>query len=245
MDALSTAVLHGKHMAKCPEAGARAEEFTPHTAGGFLPGQAAVEGRGVFRTVGLEQGRGKSGLGPTFQTSRTYSKCCRTEKKKTFLRTQNVQIPLLLMQNIWEEGLLELCLHWDIKWEGVALQRLFACIEYILQDPKFDEAKVGEMLRKVRKDGAEVMRSAAERIHQRGREEGRVEGRVEGREEGLEKGREEGEKVGMEKGHKEGEKVGMEKGRKEIAVRMLKQGTPAKTVSELTGLSPFELNQLQ
>ena len=119
-----------------------------------------MEGRGVSELLGLSKEEEKR-FGAYIPNISYLFEVLQDREEKDFPPDANVRIPLLLMQNIWEEGLLELCLHWDIKWEGVALQRLFACIEYILQDPKFDEAEVGEMLQKVRKDGAEVMRSAA------------------------------------------------------------------------------------
>ena len=73
-----------------------------------------------------------------------------------------------------------------------------------------------------------------------GKEEGRKEGMKEGREEGMKEGREEGMKEGREEGMKEGRKEGM----KEIALSMIKKRLPFELISECTGLSVTEVEEL-
>ena len=59
--------------------------------------------------------------------------------------------------------------------------------------------------------------------------------------EGLEKGREEGKAEGLE----EGEKIGGDKKAVEIARKMLLKGLDMQNISELTGLSPAEIEALK
>ena len=80
------------------------------------------------------------------------------------------------------------------------------------------------------------------------REEGRAEGREEGRKEGLEVGRKEGLEAGRKEGLEAGRKAGLEAGRKEerteMARKMLAMGMDRTTVSQLTGLSGKELENM-
>ena len=232
MDAISLAVLHGKHMAKCPEAGAEQKSLPLILPVVFYQGKQPWRAVGFSELLGLSKEE-ETRFGAYIPNVSYLFEMLQDREEKDFPPDAKCTDTVVVNAKHMGGRTPELCLHWDIKWEGVALQRLLACIEYILQDPKFDEAKVGEMLRKVRKDGAEVMRSAAERSTNE------AEKKV------LKKAEKKVKRWGWKKATKRAKKVGMEKGRKEIAARMLKQGTPAKTVSELTGLSPFELNQLQ
>ena len=78
-----------------------------------------------------------------------------------------------------------------------------------------------------------------------GREEGERKGREEGEKKGREEGREEGEKKGREEGREEGEKKGREEERKTFALKLLKKGIEPTFISEATGLSKEEVNQLK
>ena len=82
----------------------------------------------------------------------------------------------------------------------------------------------------------------------KGREEGLAEGLAKGREEGLAKGREEGLAKGREEGIEEGLAKGREEGQKEsllkVAKKLLATGMDPKSIAEMTGLSPHELELL-
>ncbi len=86
----------------------------------------------------------------------------------------------------------------------------------------------------------------------KGREEGlalgREEGLAKGREEGLALGREEGLALGREKGIEEGLAKGREEGQKEsllkVAKKLLATGMDPKSIAEMTGLSPHEVELL-
>jgi len=67
------------------------------------------------------------------------------------------------------------------------------------------------------------------------------EGLKEGKEEGLKEGKEEGLKEGKQEGLKEGEK----NGKIEIARNMLKKGLDVNLISELSGLSIEEIENLK
>ena len=64
------------------------------------------------------------------------------------------------------------------------------------------------------------------------KEEGLIEGRAEGRAEG--------EQIGMQKG----EQIGMQKAKIELALNAKKMGMPIKDISDLTGLSEEEINNI-
>lgn len=67
--------------------------------------------------------------------------------------------------------------------------------------------------------------------------------------EGIEEGRKEGIKQGIKEGIKEGRKVGIEEGKKvekiNIAKALLERGIPLETITEITGLSAKEINDLK
>lgn len=70
----------------------------------------------------------------------------------------------------------------------------------------------------------------------KGREEGLAEGLAKGREEGIAKGREEG----LAKGREEGQKESLLK----VAKKLLATGMDPKSIAEMTGLSPHEVELL-
>ena len=69
---------------------------------------------------------------------------------------------------------------------------------------------------------------------------GREEGLAKGREEGLAKGREEGIEEGIAKGREEGQKESLLK----VAKKLLATGMDPKSIAEMTGLSPHEVELL-
>ena len=64
---------------------------------------------------------------------------------------------------------------------------------------------------------------------------------LKGEKRGLQKGLEKGEAIGLEKG----EAIGLEKGKIEIALRMLKKGKSVAEISDTTGLSTQQIEQLK
>ncbi len=72
------------------------------------------------------------------------------------------------------------------------------------------------------------------------REEGLAEGLAKGREEGRAEGREEGRAEGREEGRKQGQLEGIAK----VAKNLLASGMDTKSISEMTGLSPDEIENL-
>ena len=78
----------------------------------------------------------------------------------------------------------------------------------------------------------------------RGRAEGRAEGKAEGLAEGMEKGKAEGLAEGMEKGKAEGLAQGIKETQLSTARKMLKLGMSIEEISEITGLTKEEVDNL-
>ena len=78
--------------------------------------------------------------------------------------------------------------------------------------------------------------------------EAREDGFEEGREDGLKEGKKEGRKVGLKEGRKEGKKEGKKEGEKEakrkIAKNMLDLKIDIETISQATGLTKEEIQEL-
>ena len=55
----------------------------------------------------------------------------------------------------------------------------------------------------------------------------------------------EGEKRGKEIGKEIGKQEGLLEGKKEVAKKLLEKGLPIKDISELTGLTENEINQMK
>ncbi|MDW8289070.1 MAG: hypothetical protein RMJ89_13435, partial [Flammeovirgaceae bacterium] len=62
---------------------------------------------------------------------------------------------------------------------------------------------------------------------------------------GFQKGLQEGIKEGIEKGKQEGIKEGIEKNKLETALKAIQKGLSNEVISELTGLSIEEIEQLR
>ena len=81
------------------------------------------------------------------------------------------------------------------------------------------------------------------------KEEGRQEGWQKGQQEGWQKGQQEGWQKGQQEGWQKGQQEGWQKGRAEsmevVALNMLKKGADITFVSEVTGLSIDEINELK
>lgn len=74
--------------------------------------------------------------------------------------------------------------------------------------------------------------------------EGRAKGLAEGRAEGLEEGRAEGREEGRAKGLEEGRAEGRTEAKKELVKKMLKKEMNIDLISELTGLTKEEIENL-
>ena len=109
-------------------------------------------------------------------------------------------------------------------------------------------------------DFKEMLEEGIARGRAEGKAEGLAEGKAEGLAEGMEKGKAEGLAEGMEKGKAEGLTEGMIKGKAEgkaeglaegirenqlsTARKMLKQGMTIEEITEITGLTKEEINNL-
>ena len=78
----------------------------------------------------------------------------------------------------------------------------------------------------------------------KGLAEGRAEGREEGRAKGLEEGRAKGLEEGRAKGLEEGRAEGRTEAKKELVKKMLKKEMNIDLISELTGLTKEEIENL-
>ena len=126
----------------------------------------------------------------------------------------------------------------------------------------FEQAEIAKFNPKERREYEEsikeywdyysTMNTAIKKGHAEGLEEGLEKGRAEGLKEGLEKGRAEGLEKGLEKGRAEGLEKGLEKGRAEgklegileTARKMKQKGMPDDLISEMTGLSADEIQNV-
>lgn len=153
------------------------------------------------------------------------------------------------------------------------VNKLFIFIDHILRLPEAEEKRITQEIRPLIKEEsfmalsfettylAKYLREEwKEKGKEEGLEEGRKEGLEEGRKEGLEEGRreglEEGRKVGLEEGRKEGLEEGEKEGKKEgivlgqkqkaieIALKLRQKGAKIVEISEITGLSEQEINEL-
>ena len=92
------------------------------------------------------------------------------------------------------------------------------------------------------------IKNSIDTAREEGLAKGRAEGLAKGREEGLAKGREEGLAKGREEGIEEGLAKGREEGQKEsllkVAKKLLATGMDPKSIAEMTGLSPHEVELL-
>ncbi len=92
------------------------------------------------------------------------------------------------------------------------------------------------------------IKNSIDTAREEGLAKGREEGLAKGREEGLALGREEGLALGREKGIEEGLAKGREEGQKEsllkVAKKLLATGMDPKSIAEMTGLSPHEVELL-
>ena len=93
-----------------------------------------------------------------------------------------------------------------------------------------------------------VMKHERKDGHAIGHAEGLAEGIIKGRAEGLEEGRAEGRSEGLVEGRAEGRSEGLEEGRaesrREIAKNLKGVGMDAATISQMTGLSVADIEQL-
>ena len=78
-----------------------------------------------------------------------------------------------------------------------------------------------------------------------GLKQGKEEGLKQGKEEGLKQGKEEGLKQGKEEGLKQGKEEGLKQGKEEIARKLLKMQLPLKQITEVTGLSKEEIENIK
>ena len=76
-------------------------------------------------------------------------------------------------------------------------------------------------------------------------DEERLQEREEGRQEGREEGRQEGRQEGMEQGRKQGMEQGGKNKALEIALNLLSRNMPLFDISQITGLSEKEIQQLK
>ena len=84
------------------------------------------------------------------------------------------------------------------------------------------------------------IKNSIDTAREEGLAKGREEGLAKGREEGLAKGREEGIEEGLAKGREEGQKESLLK----VAKKLLATGMDPKSIAEMTGLSPREVELL-
>ena len=137
-------------------------------------------------------------------------------------------------------------------------QEIFARLEKIASQASLspEERARYEEERKRYNDYFNTLESARKLGHMEGLEKGREEGLEKGREEGFEKGREEGLEEGREKGLKEGRAEGRAEGRTEgraegeyeekirTARNLKSYGIDIQIISQVTGLSIKEIEEL-
>ncbi|XID95497.1 Rpn family recombination-promoting nuclease/putative transposase [Paenibacillaceae bacterium WGS1546] len=116
-----------------------------------------------------------------------------------------------------------------MKLDPARIKLLAVFFESYLQLTKDEEAELEENLDRQRlKEESELM-------------EWMTSWEIKGMKKGLKEGREEGLKEGLQKGLQKGKL----EGKQEVALKMLEKGMDAKTIREVTGLSPKKLAQLR
>ena len=87
-------------------------------------------------------------------------------------------------------------------------------------------------------------RSLEQFYKDKGMEIGLAKGREQGKEEGLQQGREQGLQQGLEQGLEKGLQQGIKQSKIEIAKKSLEKNLPLETISEITGLSIKEIQEI-
>ncbi|WP_139489465.1 Rpn family recombination-promoting nuclease/putative transposase [Brevibacillus dissolubilis] len=131
------------------------------------------------------------------------------------------------------------------------IKKAFDVLEYLSHD-KIERIR-SEMREKALRDEISRVSGAEEEGFNRGMERGMEQGLERGLEQGLEQGLERGLERGLEQGMERGLAEGIERGiaegaaasMRKIALTMLAKGTDIPLISEVTGLSPEEITQLQ
>lgn len=116
-------------------------------------------------------------------------------------------------------------------------------LDEISKDAK--ERRLAELRDKALMDEIAIRESGFNEGREEGREAGRKAGLIEGRKEGILEGRKEGMLEGRKEGMLEGKREGKNEAQIEIAKNMLNKNFTIEQISELTGLSIEEINNLK